>query len=553
MDYKNPDYTDIFRIRLENLHLLEADPEAVKAAKLHYSRNPWDFIDDWGMTIEPRNVEVGMIPDIPFILWPRQREFLQWMYSRWQGREQGLVEKSRDFGLSWLSIGFCCSMWLFRPGFSAGFGSALESLVDSKDDPGALFPKMRYFISQVPSVFMPDGFNMRVHSPYMKLINPETGANITGQAGDNIGRGDRKSIYIVDEAAFVRHQMLVDNALSNTTNCQIDISTYNGTGNQFYVKSMKFHGTERKFVCDWHDDPRKDDAWYAKMCEEKDESTVAQEIDRDPAASAKGSYIPAKYVRAAKDLHKRLGWEPTGIKVTAFDPSDVGDPKGTLTRHGFVIVQAELKTDGDIRDAIPWAYNMADEQRAEILRYDADGMGAPTMKLTLEGFAGDNLTVSPYYGSGAVENPTQVDGMPPDQVKRDKTLKQNKNKYVNYRAQQADNLYRRFAKAYEVSLQLDKGIIPQDVRPDEIISIDSSVENYFELEAELSRPMKKFNGDGKIRVESKKEMLTREIQSPTFFDCAKMAFATTSTKRQRVKSHEVRARRIGRRDRGLMG
>lgn len=550
VDFNNPDYTEIFWARNENLQRLRKDPTAVQAAKIHYRSHPWDFINDWGMTYDPRNLEIGRMPNIPFILWPKQIEFLQWVQNQWKTGDGGIVEKTRDWGVTWLSVGFACTHWLFTPGFAAGFGSRKEDLVDRKGDFDSIFEKVRYFIDNVPDVFMPEGFNPRQHSGHMKLINPETDASITGEAGDNIGRGGRKSIYIVDEAAFIERQMAVDNALSATTNCQIDVSTYNGTGNQFYVKSMRFHGTQRKFICDWRDDPRKDDAWYAKQKEKKDEATVAQEIDRDPEASAANAFIPAKWVRAAVDLHKDLGWAPSGIRVTAFDPSDVGDPKGTLTRYGFVITQAELKTDGDIRDAIPWAYETAENQRADILEYDADGMGAPAMKLTLRGLAAGRLKLQPYYGSGEIDNPDGRYGQDPNEPE-DKDLPLNRDKFVNFRAQAATWLRQRFEKAYQVRKTLDEGGVPQGITADEIISIDSNVESYYELVAELARPERKWTNDGKIRVESKKEMLAREVQSPTLFDCAKMAFSVKTAEKKpdkpmRVRRHRVTDRGVGR-------
>ena len=82
-DYKNPDYTEVYADRLARAKLLE-DPRLVKALKVHYAANPWDFVNDWGMTFEPRNVERGLMTNIPFILWKRQEEYLRWMMDRWK-------------------------------------------------------------------------------------------------------------------------------------------------------------------------------------------------------------------------------------------------------------------------------------------------------------------------------------------------------------------------------------------------------------------------------------------------------------------------------------
>jgi hypothetical protein len=38
---------------------------------------------------------------------------------------------------------------------------------------------------------------------------------LKGEAGDNIGRGDRTTLYFVDEAAFLQRPLLIDAALAN--------------------------------------------------------------------------------------------------------------------------------------------------------------------------------------------------------------------------------------------------------------------------------------------------------------------------------------------------
>ena len=51
----------------------------------------------------------------------------------------------------------------------------------------------------------PRGFNERSDSNYMRLLNPENGACVIGESGDNIGRGGRTSVYFDDEAAHLEH------------------------------------------------------------------------------------------------------------------------------------------------------------------------------------------------------------------------------------------------------------------------------------------------------------------------------------------------------------
>jgi len=230
---------EVYRARLERLDRIKGDPEALAAAQIYYRDHPWDFVRDWGLTTDPRRLEVGLDPVMPFLPWPRQVEYLQWVMRKWRNGERGLCEKSRDCGVTWLSVAFAVSQWLFRPGFTCGFASRKEELVDKRGDLNAIFPKIWWFIENIPRVFLPKGFgpDCRAH---MRILNPENEAAITGEAGDNIGRGGRAALVFVDEAAFIEHQEAVDASLSQTTNCQIDISTPNGNGNLFYRKRQRF-------------------------------------------------------------------------------------------------------------------------------------------------------------------------------------------------------------------------------------------------------------------------------------------------------------------------
>jgi len=119
VDYNNPDYTEVLKLRAEKLAKIRSNPKLLEACKVHYKANPWDFINDWGMTFEPRNIEKNLPPVIPFVLFPRQIEFLKWVHGQWLAGDRGLGEKSRDFGLTWLCGSYASAMWMFYPGFTA--------------------------------------------------------------------------------------------------------------------------------------------------------------------------------------------------------------------------------------------------------------------------------------------------------------------------------------------------------------------------------------------------------------------------------------------------
>lgn len=375
IDWKNPDYAPVWRERAERLERLRKDPSLIPGVKEYYKDHPCDFINDFGVTFDPRLIERGIEPLIPFILFPKQEEFVGWLIERWRNREDGLVEKSRDMGVSWLTIAIAVWMWLFHEGMVVGFGSRKETYVDDIGNPASLFWKVRTYINYLPKEFRPEGWNDRKHAPFMRIMNPENEAVIVGESGDNIGRGNRTAIYLKDESAFYEHADAIDAALSQTSNCKIDISTPNGAGNAFYRK--RHGGKIKTFIFDWRDDPRKDEAWYQEQCESLDAVIVAQEIDRNYEASVANAFIPAGLVNAAMrngpaDV-EGIGYVQYGLDVARF-----GDDSTVLTcRQGRVVYWQKKWAKVDTEDTVGRVVQEIKQFKApDQIAVDVIGVGA---------------------------------------------------------------------------------------------------------------------------------------------------------------------------------
>lgn len=372
-DWLNPNYEAVFQTRVERLERMRAQPEIVHRLKDYYAGHPADFINDWGMTFDPRLAERGLRTVVPFILFPKQREFLDWLLQRWMQREDGVVEKSRDMGLSWLTVGFAAWMMLFKTGTVVGFGSRKETYVDQIGNPASLFWKVREFINLLPAEFQPDSWDAAKHAPFMKIQNPENGSFITGEAGDNIGRGNRTSIYFIDEAAFLEHPESADAALSQTSNCRIYVSTPNGAGNPFYRRAHD--GRTRKFVFDWRDDPRKDDAWYEKQKQSLDPVVLAQEVDRSYTASVANAFIPGELVQAASRKGP-MDIMPFGPILMGIDVARFGDDSSSISlRQGRVLLRQINFRGADVVDVAGRAKEVYREQMGEVAQIAVDTIG----------------------------------------------------------------------------------------------------------------------------------------------------------------------------------
>jgi hypothetical protein len=375
-DWKSPAYDAVWIERKRRLEQIRATPGLLEGLKKFYAQHPAHFLHDWSCTFDPRLPEIGLPAVVPFMLFPRQVECVDWLVERWRRREDGLVEKSRDMGLSWLCVGVAAWFWLFHPGTVVGFGSRKEEYVDKLGDPKSLFWKLRELIRLLPVEFLPKGYNERTHAPSMRITNPQDGSAVVGEAGTNIGRGNRTSLYFKDESAFYEQPESIDAALSQTSNCKIDVSTPNGAGNPFYRK--RHGGKIPVFVFDWKDDPRKDHAWYERQKATLDPVIVAQEIDRDYTASVTNAWIAGDIVTAcmARGVADVRAEGPLQIGV---DVARFGDDKTVITLRKGRVVYPQIvfgKCDvvdvaGRVKDvAMTWG------ERPSQIAVDTIGIGA---------------------------------------------------------------------------------------------------------------------------------------------------------------------------------
>lgn len=190
-----PDYRAVYAWRTAMLRRLRSTPGALEAARAYYSTRPGNFIMDWMDTYDPRRQRDKWVP---FIFFKRQQEVIDFFESCSAAGESGLVEKCRDFGLTWLACAYSVWRWLFIKNDAIGWGSRKETLVDKPGDPDSIFEKIRLILHRLPRLWLPEGFSFGRNCTYMKLLNPATGAIIAGEAGDNIGRGGRRSAQPLD-------------------------------------------------------------------------------------------------------------------------------------------------------------------------------------------------------------------------------------------------------------------------------------------------------------------------------------------------------------------
>ena len=435
---------DVYGSQAEQMHAredclawLRADEPSVKShekiawVKRYYGRDGHtlaDFINDWGYTIDPRLVDEGRNPVMAFALFPKQREMIVWLMSCLTDRKPGVVVKSRDVGASWVTMALLCALCIFRQGFAAGVGSAVEIKIDRSGDPDTLFYKIRSFLEYLPPEFN-GGFNLDQCSADKRVSFPLTGSSITGEAGDQAGRGGRKTMFVVDESAHFEHPKVIDKNLSRNTNCRIDLSSVNGMNNSFYIRAH--NPAIRRFDFTTKDDPRITPELLAKMESEMDPVTFAQEVMCDWRASLEGGIIPHEWAEACIDIDKFLGIDMTGALRAALDIADRGNDLCAMAvgKGRRVLHLSQWSGKGsDTGYSVQKAMRIAEEHGLSAFDYDADGMGGAAVhsdarlinearsetqaKLVkpspAEYFENGRIATHPYRGSEAVVRPEAI-------------------------------------------------------------------------------------------------------------------------------------------------
>jgi phage terminase large subunit len=483
------DVTAIYAWRQQQVQLIRSDPRLAYGAKVYYRTHPVQFVNHWCDTYDPRRAGKGSTK-LPLILFQRQEELVEFLLACVTETEPGLIEKSRDMGATWVASAFSVWLWLFWPGVAVGWGSRKEQLVDKLGDPDSIFEKIRMLIHGLPEFFLPDGFSPSDHMTFMRIINPANGATITGEAGDNIGRGGRKLIYFKDESSHYERPEKIEAALSDTTRVPIDISSVNGIGNVFHRKresgadwnGVVIKGKTQVFVMDWRDHPDKNQSWYdtrkARAEEEGLQHIFAQEVDRNYAASVDGALIQQEWVQAAIDAHLKLELNDSGPWSSALDVADSGSDTNAQSQRQGIILRAldEWGARDTAQTARRAIANVTKRGRLD-LQYDCIGVGAGVKgevnNLRDENLMPNGIRFVPWNAGGKVLNPKKR------VIPGDKQSPLNEEFYTNLKAQGWWELRNRFYRTWR---SIHEGA---HYDPDSLISIDSRIKNLRKLEKEL--------------------------------------------------------------------
>jgi hypothetical protein len=285
----------------------DVPPEILTEAREHgaelylCAKYPDHFILGYCRTLGPS----GMPEFLPRVQsgerWASKWEFVSRLiggYCSWKDR---VAEKSRQMLVSHLTC--CCSLHslLFRPGYSAVFGSADAGLVDDGGEnstPDSLFGRVRFAYQYLPDWlrnFLPVYFSKN------RIICPRNESYIVGDSRKgNIGRGGTYEEGTIDEAAYIEFGEASLASLRPAAKRINLVSTPNGRRNMF--GRVRFD-RESGFAIEtyhWTDHPERaigkwrDQAgfwrspWYDAKTRDLTDERRAREYDLDYTTSLSG-------------------------------------------------------------------------------------------------------------------------------------------------------------------------------------------------------------------------------------------------------------------------
>lgn len=308
------------------------------------------WFDNYAWTADPRKSGIWALP---FMLYPFQRECIIWLEELiFIKQASGLIEKSRDLGLSWLISALFYKHWQHsREGaFHALIGSITSDECDTVGDPSSIFEKIRLQARLQPLGLLPKDWDCKI--PYMKAINPENGSTITGSTSNaDFGRSGRYKVILFDEFSAFEQDTAAMTASSQSSPCKIYNSTARGTGNEFY--RLAHSGTVEKKTFHWTQHPYKNKSWYEYQKLEMSESQVAQELDINYHASQPNkvyyNYNEPVHVVTKSEVMRALPSFRDGrgnFVIPVGHSAIMGEDVGQTQEHAHVMLWAVILRDG---------------------------------------------------------------------------------------------------------------------------------------------------------------------------------------------------------------
>ena len=366
---------DNLKDRIRLLNKCRINPEIRNHTFELCKRDNTFYTNAFAWTHDPRIVP----SNIPFILYPKQEELdnlLDDLLERSRhGEEVALfIDKPRAVGVTVTVMNWVTRHFLFDESFNALIGSRKEDYVDKTGDPKTLFYKIDYTLQRLPT-WMKQGYHEKFNRSAMSIRHPKNNNTIDGESSNtSFGRGDRRSVVVLDELAFWENARSAWSSCGETTNFRIAITTPPEEGKDSFCYKLR-NGQEGKvtvFDFDWRDVPSRDDAWLEAKKENKSQEEFNREIMKSYDGTVEGKVYAADMSRTKIE---KCEYDPTKPLYCVIDDGLDGTAlvwiqKDFHTGHIFVI-DSYQNVGKDISYFAPfWGFAISSEY--EYNDYDID-------------------------------------------------------------------------------------------------------------------------------------------------------------------------------------
>lgn len=245
------------KFRQELMRLVAVEPEFAGVIRAICRMDPFFYFGAFAFTMNPaRPHPRKKVPLIPYRFQERGIDLIL------DSLEQGFdisVEKSRQMGASWWFAAVIQYCWRFRHGQNFLMLSRSDEYVDRSNEPKSLFYKLDFINNNLPKWLLPTGWDKRKHRFVKRMINPENGNTIVGEATtDDSGRGGTFTAVLHDEFGACDVGMGILKSTRAATSTRWFNSTPKGTGNAHYriVQLSRQNPTQvRPLRWHWSDHP----------------------------------------------------------------------------------------------------------------------------------------------------------------------------------------------------------------------------------------------------------------------------------------------------------
>ena len=255
----------------------EKDGQAIERAKCALS--PGYFVDEYGYIDNPN---IRGKDWFRFRLWPAQREAIEIVHKN----DKVIVLKARQLGITWMMLAYALWLMIYRP------GSMILLFSKTSDDARELMRRLTGMWLRLPE-WMQEGSEKELEQQLV-LSNGSRAKSFT--TTKHSGRSFTASFVLVDEAAFIPFLSQLLNAAEETADdggklAVISTNDKEKPNNGFakkYKRAVKGNSDFISMFLPWYARPTRDQAWYDRKIETKEQDDLWQEYPEIPAQALSG-------------------------------------------------------------------------------------------------------------------------------------------------------------------------------------------------------------------------------------------------------------------------